>query len=226
MDTIQTDYQSISPVMPIAAVAKALGYTQSRFDEHISALIEEFKLTLGLHIDVHDPKYDPDDLNAFVLKGEKLYISDFGLEILFEYLCVHDHLHVKRITENIDVGFVYVIDDIDNNKRKIGKTKKPTVRIASVCSSAGVKNKKVFLSNRVVNYSELEKVLKDSFASEHIHGEWFTSSFDEIVALLKQKEVRINPVLEKLKTIFDESHAADFLNGIKNFVGWKACPQH
>lgn len=198
-------------------VAKALGYEKNCFENHISELFVEFKETLGLDLST----YDPTDLNAFMSQNSLLYISNFGLELLFEYLYDRDYQHLKLIVDKIDIGYVYIIDDIDNNKRKIGKTKHHNIRISSVCSSAGVKNKKVFISERVINYSILEKFLKEKFIDKNIHGEWFKSSFDEIVTVLKQKEVRISPVLEKLKIVFTDNSSAAFLEYAQHFLGWK-----
>ena len=193
-------------------VAKELGYEKNCFENHISELFVEFKETLGLDLST----YDPTDLNAFMSQNSLLYISNFGLELLFEYLYDRDYQHLKLIVDKIDIGYVYIIDDIDNNKRKIGKTKHPNIRISSVCSPAGVKNKKVFISERVINYFILEK-----FIDKNIHGEWFKSSFDEIVTVLKQKEVRISPVLEKLKIVFTDNSSAAFLEYAQHFLGWK-----
>lgn len=198
-------------------VAKELGYEKNCFENHISELFVEFKETLGLDLST----YDPTDLNAFMSQNSLLYISNFGLELLFEYLYDRDYQHLKLIVDKIDIGYVYIIDDIDNNKRKIGKTKHPNIRISSVCSSAGVKNKKVFISERVINYFILEKFLKEKFIDKNIHGEWFKSSFDEIVTVLKQKEVRISPVLEKLKIVFTDNSSAAFLEYAQHFLGWK-----
>ena len=127
---------------------------------------------------------------------------------------------MKHIADNIDIGYVYVIDDMDNDKRKIGKTKNPRTRTSNVCSSAGVKNKKIFVSERVINCSELENTLKEEFAADNIHGEWFTSSFDDIVKSLTEKTIEVCPVLEQLKTVFTESSSTAFLENMKQVTGW------
>ena len=214
--SIRVVMQSSEPWFVASDVAKALGYEKACFEKHTFNLAAEFKDTLGLDLF----RYDPSDLNAFLVQDSTLLISDFGLGLLFEYLCDHDSKHIKSIVDRIDIGYVYVIDDINNNKRKIGKTKHPHTRILSVCSSSGVKNKKVFLSGRLTNCSVLEKFLKVKFVDENIHGEWFKSPFEEIVEALKQKEVRISPILEKLKTVAMENSSHALFEHIQRFTGW------
>lgn len=74
-------------------VAKALGYEKNCFENHISELFVEFKETLGLDLST----YDPTDLNAFMSQNSLLYISNFGLELLFEYLYDRDYQHLNRM---------------------------------------------------------------------------------------------------------------------------------
>lgn len=198
-------------------VAKMLGYDKVCFEKHISDLSSEFKETLGL--DLYE--YNTEDLNALMYQDSSLYISNFGLQLIFEYLYDHDRNHLETLVKSIDIGYVYVINDIDNNKRKIGKTNSPSRRILNVCSAAGVKNKKVFLSNRVINHSFLENEMKRRFQNTNIHGEWFKASFNEIVEQLKQKEVIASPVLEILEKVFMDNSSADFLEHAKQFLRWK-----
>lgn len=198
-------------------VAKMLGYDKVCFEKHISDLSSEFKETLGL--DLYE--YNTEDLNALMYQDSSLYISNFGLQLIFEYLYDHDRSYLETLVKSIDIGYVYVINDIDNNKRKIGKTNSPSRRILNVCSAAGVKNKKVFLSNRVINHSFLENEMKRRFQNTNIHGEWFKASFNEIVEQLKQKEVIASPVLEILEKVFMDNSSADFLEHAKQFLRWK-----
>ena len=76
-------------------VAKELGYEKNCFENHISELFVEFKETLGLDLST----YDPTDLNAFMSQNSLLYISNFGLELLFEYLYDRDYQHLKLIVD-------------------------------------------------------------------------------------------------------------------------------
>ena len=197
-------------------IATILNYDKDHFFMIIDNFVEDHKITIGSDL----YKYDKNDINAFLFKNSIMYMSDFGTELFFDYMYVHDGKRMKHIADNIDIGYVYVIDDMDNDKRKIGKTKNPRTRTSNVCSSAGVKNKKIFVSEKVINCSELENTLKEEFAADNIHGEWFTSSFDDIVKSLTEKTIEVCPVLEQLKTVFTESSSAAFLENMKRVTGW------
>lgn len=199
-------------------VAKALGYENACFTKHLADLFLEFQETLGLNL----CEYSTGDLKAFIYHDSALCIGEFGLQLLFEYLYDHDHNYLQLLANNIDIGYVYVINDIDNNKRKIGKTRHPWRRVLSVCSVSGVKNKNVFVSSRIINSSCLEKDMKDMFHNTNIHGEWFKAPFNEIVEQIKHKEVAVSPVLEILKEVFVDNSSADFLEQAKRCLGWTA----
>ncbi len=83
-----------------------------------------------------------------------------------------------------DIGFLYVIGDGD--RVKIGKSKTPEKRVASIINTSGIKEPKVFISSQCSNHSAKELQCHKRYSNDVIKGEWFLVCFDDAVSVVNE----------------------------------------
>jgi len=79
-----------------------------------------------------------------------------------------------------EIGFVYVTGE--NGNVKIGASKDPSNRIATVLRQSGLSvNSDKFTSCGMFNYFDVERAAHDEFSDERLNGEWFDINFQDAV---------------------------------------------
>lgn len=91
------------------------------------------------------------------------------------------------------IGYVYVIHDAERNLCKIGMTRFPGERIATVARAAGCNVKDVFISKKTKNARRLELLTHELFNTSRTKGEWFYCNFEEAKKFIEQN---VEPVSE------------------------------
>ncbi|ENZ9534564.1 TPA: GIY-YIG nuclease family protein [Clostridioides difficile] len=95
------------------------------------------------------------------------------------------------------IGYIYILNIEGSNVCKIGTAFHIFERIGSIrqivkCVFPYVENAityNVFISKPVFNKFKLEKTIHNIFSEKKLDGEWFNSSFEETIKILKQEEV-------------------------------------
>jgi len=81
-------------------------------------------------------------------------------------------------------GYVYIAGA--EGKLKIGKSRNPKKRIRGIENAAGLNFDLTFISDKIENYSQIEKEMHIAFKDERIKGEWFSIDFNDAVKKLKE----------------------------------------
>jgi len=77
-------------------------------------------------------------------------------------------------------GYVYILET-EKHGVKIGKTQKPFQRMSNIIASSNVNYKRLFLSDEIANYGEVERFLHAEFCDCRQNGEWFSADFNLVV---------------------------------------------
>lgn len=96
-------------------------------------------------------------------------------------------------TDNSYFNFVYVLKNLDTGLCKVGSTSNPTKRIASICSTGGIKNPVFFVSSPILRHRELESIVHKEFKADKEISEWFSTSYDTLVIFIKNY-IKLNSV--------------------------------
>lgn len=78
-------------------------------------------------------------------------------------------------------GHVYIVHDKDTGRSKVGKSKVPNRRVKQIQWGFGGNNTKVYISNWVSNYDEVEVNIHNSLDSYRITGEFYDTTPQEII---------------------------------------------
>lgn len=97
---------------------------------------------------------------------------------------------------------------------KIGRSKKPEMRLKSMQDNGRLKFSETFVSNLIPDYAKAETSIHKLFSEKRRTGEWFDITFDEAVSQVKE-------LAKKRIEMFAEVHGKTL---IPNFTNQKALP--
>lgn len=140
-------------------------------------------------------------------KGEK-YGSDIYIYMLIGmFLELKKELSLLRKLKKLDIGYVYVVEDLKNKKVKIGKSKNPLRRVRNVLCAAGAELTDIYITPKVGQYSALERRALNHFKPYKINGEWVSVSFESAIEFIQNNTIKINDVLVIAKDMFEKVSA-------------------
>ena len=106
------------------------------------------------------------------------------VEILTEYVSSKNIFEVLEKTEKIKdqdcSGYLYIIQK-KNKLVKIGISKNPEKRISAIETHNGEVSVNKFVSEKLLNYMEIEKLMHNNFKDFRVRGEWFNVDFNIVV---------------------------------------------
>ena len=90
-------------------------------------------------------------------------------------------MKIKRNTKSI-----YVIENMDNGRVKIGVSDNPERRIKNLMMQGGCLMTIRYASHQIENYSEIESNLHSMFIEKRYVGEWFNVGVKESISAVKR----------------------------------------
>lgn len=83
-------------------------------------------------------------------------------------------------------GNIYVIET-SMGTCKIGFSIRPESRISQILTQGNLVLTRKFISEKIENYTKVEKECHIKFDSDRLSGEWFSSNFEDIINFVKQR---------------------------------------
>lgn len=101
---------------------------------------------------------------------------------------VIDNPPIEYRVKNIEhpLGYVYVVENPETCKCKIGQSINPAKRTRAVQTQAGIISGRTYISTPVSNPHKCEKSAHKMLSEFLYSGEWFSCSFDKAVEVVEQ----------------------------------------
>lgn len=111
-------------------------------------------------------------------------------------------------------GCVYVVEDSESHRCKIGQSINPERRTRTILTQSGIKNGRVYISKQVVNHADCEKFVHNALKESRHFGEWFSCPFETAVDT-------VDRIIQKFGTLNRASKLIKFADRIQeNITEW------
>lgn len=196
--------------------SKRISYLTGTSKHSVNCLINVYKTNLSLFGEIKEVNYNENknglggrptvdyelNDNQTLLLLTLMKNNSKIVEILTEYVKEKNILNVldkaEKISDEENSGNIYIIQK-KNKLVKIGISKNPKQRISAIETHNGEKSINIFISEKLKNYMEIEKLMHTYFKEFRVLGEWFNIDFDEAVEIFASVMPKTQvPMIEKL----------------------------